>query len=169
MLQSSQQISVGFWIAGAPDSLVPLFWWPTTQGTVGKDKGTYRGIATFVPYSGGSVYWAAGTINGAYDQVGYTIPQQNTGWQFWVFTKNAGPGGSMQVYENGVQLSLVTNTQGKVPGVYWMKPPPIRLRCWTMKETGRSASRTLPQPSEVPVVSDIGPASSTSFASGVGS
>ena len=49
------------------------------------------------------------------------VPQKTT-WQFWVFTKNAGLGGAMQVYQNGVQLSG-TPVAGSVPKGAWTKLP----------------------------------------------
>jgi len=95
-LHSTQQISIAFWIANAPSSNTgSLLWWP--------EQNTSRDIGVWVPYSGSNVYWAAGTTSGLYSGVTTTVAAV-TQWQFWVFTKSAGNGGSMQIYENGVQL-----------------------------------------------------------------
>jgi len=106
LLNTTQQISIAFWIANTSSSnTAALFYWQTTQAT--------RDIGVWVPYSG-TIYWAAGTLNGAYGGVSGTVPPSPK-WQYWVVTKGDGTPQQMSIYENGALLSPINAWEGNPP------------------------------------------------------
>jgi len=105
LLQTTQQISIAYWVANNPAQEGAVFWWTT---------GGNPSITTRAPLTPGTGYWGAGTTGGlSNDQVQFTVPT-TTNWRFWVFTKTCGQGGSMAVYLNGVPLT-VHNQNGNPP------------------------------------------------------
>ena len=149
LLQTTQQISIAVWIANTSSSnTASLFWWPLN------DAISSRNIAVWVPYSGGNVYWAAGTNNDVYAGVTAALSQP-TKWQLWVFTK--GPG-TMNIYLNGGPS--ISNPWQPGTATSKLNEPGRGLKCLDYSTAGQYIGR-LP-----PVIS--GRACSTNSACGAG-
>jgi hypothetical protein len=103
--QLSDQITVSFWLYGAPEQPEPEY------AFEGRNAQGQRVINAHLPWDNGRVYWDAGNVGGAYDRIdkqAQTADYEGR-WNHWAFVKDAAAG-TMQIFLNG---ALWHNGTGK--------------------------------------------------------